>query len=571
MALDNGPQNAVKSLKDLKILLNTQPISDFHAEEFKKMVDKLTIASKALLKGGIHLNRDEAIPEKLDALVLILELSIAAENLPANDEKRESIQLLQKSTLDEIINSINTINQNAQRWCNPETFEGLIGLNYRSAHQCLLMINSLLFYYAGTLHKNEIIKNFAERFIDFPLKIEDSILDKSNTKATDRKSQPSNTEKRMIECLLMHPMYSPDYQFSAIKKSPFESYIEPDTGLELDFPLENKITIELDGEAFHFINGKPTLEHLRKEKQLLENGWVRISVSTSMLRAYGQRMGPLITAVNYTLNSPNVGQYLDMHSHLNMQRSQLRDQIKALHDRFKHSVGFVSVGEGVQLKVGRQNQRKREREKEREKKREKEPLLFSESASSINASAIKDNPLSLQLSALLELENKISVFLGQNHLDKLINDDDLHKKIDERFKLNGELERLQDHIEKLDGQIWSAVRNIKSLEKKLERSEPKKKTNNPEWKRKQSIINSLKTEKQELHRRITDCEKRIKISEQEISKLQSTALPSEGLSHLSQEVTNVISPPVGEAEEAVHIRVDRPEQKSSSSSSGLKT
>jgi hypothetical protein len=566
VALHNGPQDSEKLFRHLKESLNAKPISNFETVEFTEMIDQLATSSKTLLTRGIQVNSNEDILLKLDAIVLILELSIAAENLPEDDKKRESIQLLQKNTLDEIITSISNINQNERRWCNPDEFIGLNHLSYRTAHQRLLMINSLLFYYAGTLHKNEIIQNFAERFIHFPLKIEDSILDKSNKKATDRTSLPSKTEERMIECCLTnHPMYSPPNQFSAIKKSAFDTYIEPDTGLELDFPLENKITIELDGDEFHFINGKPTLEHLRKEKQLLENGWIRISVSTSMLKEYGQKMNPLITAVSYTLNSPHVHQYLEMHKKLMIQRSELRNEIKALHDRLKHNVGFVSVGEGVQLKVGRQNQRKREKE------REKEPLLFSESASSINASAIKDNPLSLQLDALLELENKISVFLGQNHLDKLINSEALHKNIDETFRLYGDLEALRVHRDKLAGQIWREIRNIQSLEKDRRLNDPKKKSNNSQWKQKQDFIDSLKTKQEALDRRITDCKKRIDISEQKISKLQSTVLPSEELSHLSQEVRNVISPPAGEAEEAVHIRVDRPEQKSSSSSSGLKT
>lgn len=557
MALYNGPQDATKSFKELKESLNAPSIANFSTEEFNEKITQLTTSCKALLQGGIQVNNGEDILSKLDAIMLIFELSIATENLPADDKKRESIQSLQDNTLADIIKSINTINQNADRWCNPKEFPGLDILSYRSAHQRLLMINSLLFYYAGTLHKNKIIQTFSERFITFPLRIEPHILKKSKAEANHRTSKPSYTEKTMINCFLQDPLYSSTSQFSAIKENASQTYIEPDTGLELDFPLVNHITIELDGDEFHFINGKPKLDHLRKEKQLLENGWNRISLSTSMLKKYGNKMPALITAVSETLNSAPVGQYLEMHKFLTRLRSDLREKINILHVKLKDSVGVVSVGQGVQIKAHRQSQ---------SQKKKKANLLFSESASSLNASALVDSPLSQQLRDLLELENKISGFLLQNHLDKIINNHALHTIIDVKFKLYGEIHSLSFRLDKSKDQIPKAIRDIRALEKRLKLNSYPQKSKCAEWIKQQCLIDVLKKEQDDLYVKISDCKEKIKTSEQKLITLLSSELHLDELSSLNEEVAKVIHPSEIEIKQVVKIQANPLEEKVSSSS-----
>lgn len=552
MALHNGPQDATKLFKDLKESLNAQPIAEFKTEDFNEKITQLSTPCKTLLQGGIKVNQGEDILLKLDAIILIFELSIAAESLSADDKKRESVKLLQNNTLDEIIKSIDTINQNKDRWCSPKEFEGLDMLSYRTAHQSLLMINSLLFFYAGTLHKNQIIQTHSERFITFPFSIDPQILKKSRTEANQRTSKPSYTEEAMINCFLEDPLYSSTSQFSAIKENASQTYIELDTGLELDFPLANYITIELDGDEFHFINGKPKLDHLRKEKQLLDNGWIRISLSTSMLQKYGNKMPALITAVSNTLNSAPIGKYLEMHTYLTGLRSELRNEIKALHDRLKEKVGVVAVGQGVKIKAQRQSQKK------------KKAILFSESASSLNALALVDSPLSQQLCNFLELENKISGFLGQNHLDKLINNEALHRKIDEIFKLYGKKEIL--HNSKLGNQIKREIANIKALERQLNLNDNKTKWKCVAWKHKQRLINKLKGEQAELSEQIGDCEAKIKTCESELVAFLTVELHLDELSSLSEEVAKVIHPSEIEIEQAVKIQANPLEEKVSSSS-----
>ncbi|HRE32432.1 MAG TPA: hypothetical protein PLD88_10700, partial [Candidatus Berkiella sp.] len=112
-------------------------------------------------------------------------------------------------------------------------------------------------------------------------------------------------------------------------------YIDANTGLELDYPLEQKIAMETDG-IHHFHSGRHNMVHNMKANALLESGWTRVGIqpsgctphSTSGSEDFCLRE---VHGMAQILNLGFVNAYAEKYQTLMSYSQQIKDKIKIMH------------------------------------------------------------------------------------------------------------------------------------------------------------------------------------------------------------------------------------------------
>lgn len=147
----------------------------------------------------------------------------------------------------------------------------------RNYHQKLLMIQGNLFNYFSTLAKNNPDQlDFILRTL--PLSLARHVLENAANIAQTRLGGASHhTETHVFHAL--REITPPDY-FHFLKATPDACHIDPFTGLELDCPLNNFITIETDGPHHYYSDShRHHLVHTFKSSLLREYGWSRVPIT----------------------------------------------------------------------------------------------------------------------------------------------------------------------------------------------------------------------------------------------------------------------------------------------------
>ncbi len=142
-----------------------------------------------------------------------------------------------------------------------------------SFHQKILMLNGFFYSFYQRLNPDKSI------LCKVPFSFTDNVVGAAKEKAKLRKSrEPSTSEIVVNQAITQALATAPQI---VIRKKLGETFIDDETGLELDFPLSHHITIETDGPYHSYATKRHDLIHTLKATILRETGWARISLSTS--------------------------------------------------------------------------------------------------------------------------------------------------------------------------------------------------------------------------------------------------------------------------------------------------
>lgn len=249
-------------------------------------------------------------------------------NMHNNKEKLAAVVALDMAAYPHIANTINTVD------CTMNNFYKNQKMNF---YQKILHINGMLFTFTHQLIESinaESKEKINHLLKGLPLSFSEDKLTIARNKAADRAAQtPSMAESIVNQALLRAQI--PD-AFSPIKDSFDANYIEPMTGAELDFPLQNKITIETDGA--HHNNeesGAHALDHNIKAYALRDEGWTSVrlavpNVSTSDPNYIDKITPPLTNTANMIakkLKFPHVLKFKNEYNDLITLQKRVRAEI----------------------------------------------------------------------------------------------------------------------------------------------------------------------------------------------------------------------------------------------------
>ena len=171
--------------------------------------------------------------------------------------------------------AIGVIFNEANQWVLPSQLSTMP----LSLLQKILQINGCVFVFFFFLNSSDL-DHVIENMMFFGL--EQSALDLISNEifSLNTSGKPSGTERDFNSQLIA--ALSKNGYFKPLKTSPMDSYRDPVTGLELDFPLtasKSNISIETDS-IFHECEESQRfhMEHTLKAYILREKGWIRVSL-----------------------------------------------------------------------------------------------------------------------------------------------------------------------------------------------------------------------------------------------------------------------------------------------------
>lgn len=146
----------------------------------------------------------------------------------------------------------------------------------KNYHQQLLYLDTTLFHFIGLLRRNTNVD--ISQFLDVLFTYDLNKQELSSQVAQNRQAKGTSRFEYFVNSKLFEKLQHAPHYFKPLKQSPDEIYIDDETGLELDFPLNGRITIESDGmHEGHFTE---TLQHGPihnfKSFALRETGWTRV-------------------------------------------------------------------------------------------------------------------------------------------------------------------------------------------------------------------------------------------------------------------------------------------------------
>ncbi len=230
-------------------------------------------------------------------------------NTVSGKEKLQAIAALDSIYLNNLDQFISHLNLQYDDYLN--SFD-------RSFYQKLLMINNCLFGF------RQILSNK-----DFGTIFNTHVLNIAKNHAQTRKQNVTSTSENITNEALTKGLKSAPGCFQPLKQTK-QPYIDFETGLELDFPLNSKITIETDGAQHYYQHDshlrRHTLVHHMKSFALRESGWVRVPLPTDkadILQANAANIAKL-------LHFPQVAWFSQKHQECNMALNEIQEKIQTL-------------------------------------------------------------------------------------------------------------------------------------------------------------------------------------------------------------------------------------------------
>jgi len=443
-----------KKILDLIEQLEKNPIAQFTDEAFAKIIDEYSGMFKEFCVTNTLFSPTsrDGLHEKLAAILLVMKLMAVLEQKDfvgeIGDIKRQAVENLIVTTAPIIVNALNTINDHPEEW---NKIHDIV------LHQRLLMIENLLFLLAYHL-KQSSNSALDVVLLDLPLEMNKVVLEKSKQMVVNRKQEGISLSELCMNKVFLAYLRDPSFKYHALKERAESIYVDKDSGLELDFPLANKVDIEYDGQC-HYIDGHdnvPTLDQLRKMQQLQELSYHRISLNPSLVEKFDNKTNShhpnkveeSSDILAEFIKMPGVVFYFDQSLRLGELRDRIRNEIKNIQHDAKKKLN--EIRDVVQL--SKKNKHEKGTPFDRINRRVSENMALQGELNKIKL--------------LLDVENKIRDFYARNTLQKTLELVDINE-IFECIENSRKIYALNERIQRLEVDLDATEKRLEVVDHHL--------------------------------------------------------------------------------------------------------
>lgn len=387
-------------------------------------------------------------------------------------------------------------------------------------HQRLLMVQGTLFTFIQNLAKNKNIE-LHNALVQIPLSLTPEKLAISQSKTKERNASGASYTEQSVNTILLENLKNVPEIFQPIKKVTDELFIN-DWGLELDFPLKSKITIETDG-IYHLTRKSDNpravhnIVHNLKAFLLRENGWIRVPVNVHQGKCV-----ELAEKISQLLHIPRLQKFKDQYDELIKKRNWIQNSIIETQNKMK--LPSESAYKTIHLNYITQLLAQDAIIQQFIEKRHLEIVLRDPDTKELKAA------LTFYHQYLLQEQNKIAK--GREISDLFNKKDQLEKQIK---AFEDEMQKSQEQIAKDEILLANLFSTLKKIQEEVEKSRSEKIKISPEnLKQWLEILSRVGVEKKSLEERIVQNRAKIESLKAQIESLNQSI---SGLNkHISDQV-----------------------------------
>jgi len=327
--------DALMALDKLKEILDPRSggsidIVTLSADDFNKLINLFVSIKRdpTFGCGQSGLEKTKNLEKKLEAVWLYIGFSLYVHHwLPdrkttEKDKKNSLIRGIDSEMAPFIADTLKNINNMKIYY-----YEGYTKISF---HQKILQVEGNLFAFLRNLAKNSRF-DFENIISELPLFIKRDRLRVSADRAQIRKKKGVSGSEMDVNHKLLG-QFPKNGLLAPLKKKLEDTYVDFETGLELDLPLEGKITIETDGKH-HLVDNKHSMTHNIKSFLLREKGWIRFSIMVN------DRKVREAAFVSNFLCLPPVRDFVVRYKKIMDFRSKLRNKVISLQSEMMNQRG----------------------------------------------------------------------------------------------------------------------------------------------------------------------------------------------------------------------------------------